>query len=108
MRYRPGELREPIIIQRETLTSDGMGGNAVSVATLYSTKAMVKPLTGNEHNNWDQVSASFGYLFVIRARALLETDRIVWRGASYNIRSIATEGSKALYLEIQTERGVAL
>ena len=108
MRYRPGELTEPIVIQRETLTSDGMGGNTISIATLHSTRAHVRPLSGRESADFDQLTSHSMYLFVIRRRSdIQENDRITWRGTQYNIRSIGDRGPRDLYLELTAERGVA-
>ena len=38
---------------------------------------------------------------------LLESDRIVWNGVTYNIRGILREGAQPLHLKIEAERGVA-
>lgn len=106
--FRPGELLEKIDILRETLTSDGMGGSDVTTATVYSVRAHVRPMSGNEVTNWDQVSAPHMYLIVIRRLSdITEKDRISWRGNEYNIRSISDNGPRALYIELQAERRVA-
>jgi len=47
-------------------------------------------------------------VFVIRNRSdLLESMRIVWDDIPYNIRSINQSKKRAMYLEIEAERGVA-
>jgi head-tail adaptor len=57
---------------------------------------------------FDRVNASAMYLFVIRYRTdVEESDRILWKGEFYNIRYIAQGTGRALYLEIDAERGVA-
>lgn len=108
MKWMPGELDQKITIQRESLTSDGMGGSTVSVSTLASVWAKVIARSGREREYADRVNAEGAYTFVIRWRGdVLESDRITWRGEDYNIRAIAQVGGRKLYLEIDAERGVA-
>lgn len=106
--YRAGELDQRIEIKREALTPDGMGGDDLALNTLVTTWAHVRPLGGSEREDWQQLSAQHAYLFVIRLRTDLQADdRIVWDGDEYNIRAIKGRGGRAMYLEIEAERGVA-
>jgi len=106
--YHPGEMNERIQIIRETRTSDGAGGQTLSLTTLASVWAHVRPRSGREMERFDRVNASAMYLFVIRYRTdVEESDRILWKGEYYNIRYIAQGTGRALYLEIDAERGVA-
>jgi SPP1 family predicted phage head-tail adaptor len=107
--YRPGELDKLITIQRGTETDDGMGGKTIAWNAVVSDLwAHVRPRTANEQERFDKLNATAVYLFVIRYRSdLLESDRIVWDGVEYNIRSILTKGGRSMYLEIEAERGVA-
>jgi SPP1 family predicted phage head-tail adaptor len=107
--YRPGELDQLITVQRETLTDDGMGGQEIALTNVATDIwAKARPLSGKEYDRHDKLNASAMYLFVIRARDdLNESDRIIWNGNTYNIRSILPRGSRSLYLEIDAERGVA-
>ena len=108
MKHRPGELKEPITINRETLTSDGMGGNTLAINVLHSTRAKVTPMSGRESADFDQLTSHSMYTFVIRRRSgIQENDRITWLGTQYNIRSIPDSGPRDLYLELMAERGVA-
>lgn len=107
--YRPGELSENIIIKRETLTPDDMGGNTLALTNVHTCRAHVRPMSGGERNNWDQLNSANMYLFVIRYRTgILATDRITWRGYTFNIRQIDDKGPRSMYLEIAAEKGVAL
>jgi SPP1 family predicted phage head-tail adaptor len=106
--YHPGEMNERVQIIRETRTSDGAGGQTLSLTTLASVWAHVRPRSGREMERFDRVNASAMYLFVIRYRTdVEESDRILWKGEFYNIRYIAQGTGRALYLEIDAERGVA-
>jgi SPP1 family predicted phage head-tail adaptor len=106
--YHPGEMNERIQIIRETRASDGAGGQTLSLTTLASVWAHVRPRSGREMERFDRVNASAMYLFVIRYRTdVEESDRILWKGEYYNIRYIAQGTGRALYLEIDAERGVA-
>lgn len=108
MKWRTGELDQRIILQRETLADDGMGGSTVALNTVATVWAKAIPLAGREGMRAARLDAAHSYTFVIRYRAdLRESDRILWEGAAYNIRAIARHGGRELYLEIDAERGVA-
>jgi len=106
--HRAGELDQLITINREVRTSDGMGGDTVSVnAVATNLFAHVRPRSGKEIGTHDRVEAPAIYLFVIRYRSdLKEDDQIVWNGQTYNIRAILTRGGRNIFLEINAERGV--
>lgn len=109
MPYRPGELDQLIIIQRETQVDDGMGGQTVTLTTLVADLfAKARALSGKESERYDQLSATAMVTFIIRYRDDLQhDDRIVWNGDTYNIRYIAPASGRDLYLSIEAERGVA-
>jgi SPP1 family predicted phage head-tail adaptor len=104
----PGNLDQLITIKRETRTTDGMGGDTVALVDVAANLwAHVRPRTGRELAKHDRVEAPAMYLFKIRNRSdILDSDRIVWNGATYNIRAVLTEGTRDMYLEINAERGV--
>ena len=106
--YRVGELDKQITIKRETRTSDGMGGDTVTLTTVASDLwAHVRPRSGKEIGVHDRVEAPAMYLFVVRYRDdLLDSDQITWDGDIYNIRAILSSGGRKLFLEIDAERGV--
>ena len=105
---RPGELDTQIIIQRVTLTPDGIGGNSEDWNTFDTVFAKIVGNTGRESEQGEQVEADAVYTFTIRNRAdLLMTDRILFNSQFYNIRFIPDIGVRPLYLDIKAERGVA-
>lgn len=108
MRWNIGELDERITLQREVRTSDGMGGYSTALIDVATVWAKVIARSGRERAYADRLNAEGAYTFVIRVRSdLLESDRILWDGSQYNIRAIARQGSRDMYLEIDAERGVA-
>ena len=106
--FHPGELNEKITIFRETRTDDGAGGQTIVLNNVCMVWAHVRPRSGKEMERFDRVNASATYLFVIRYRdGILESDRILWKGAYYNIRFISQGTARNLYMEIDAERGIA-
>ena len=108
--HRVGELDQRISITRESLAADAMGGGAVSLDILVGAYAKVRAKGGNERVLADKVEAPASYTFTIRNRSdidIRDNDRIDWEGVQYNIRFVRREGLRALFLDIEAERGVA-
>jgi SPP1 family predicted phage head-tail adaptor len=106
--YRPGELDQRVTIRRQTLASDGQGGQSATWADVATVWAHVRPKGGREANVADRVQGQTMYLFVIRWRSdVREADVMRWNGVDYNVRAILDRGGRKLYLEIDAERGVA-
>jgi len=108
--YDPGEMDQKITIQRETLTSDGMGGQEVTVTDLLVDEwAAVRPLSGREFERYDAMQATAMVRFTIRFReGIRHNDRIIWQGTAHNIRYIPPASTREMYLVMEAERGVAL
>ena len=106
----PGELDQLITIKREALADDGMGGQDVTLTDLVTDLwAKARALSGKEFERYDQVNATAMVMFIVRYRSdVLESDRIVWDGNTYNIRYIHPASSRDMYLMIEAEKGVAL
>lgn len=104
----PGELDDQITIKRETRTSDGMGGDTVTLTDVATDIwAKVKPLFGKEKGVHDRVEAAAMYSFKIRYRTdINDDDQVHWDGDIYNIRRIPKRSVRSMYLEIDAERGV--
>jgi SPP1 family predicted phage head-tail adaptor len=108
---QPGRMDQRITLQRLAKTPDGGGGYVESWADFDSNPrpwAKVMAKAGRETVIEGRVAAQFTVLFEIYNRTdLVETDRIVWDGVSYNIRGIRREGGQPLTMVIEAERGVA-
>jgi SPP1 family predicted phage head-tail adaptor len=107
MYYDAGELDQRIVVKRDTLASDGMGGSTTTTTTVATLWSHVRPKRGREVGLHDKVEAPALYIFAIRYRSdLRDSDYITWNGADYNIRAILTRGGRKMFLEIEAERGV--
>lgn len=104
----PGQLDQRVTIQSKTRTTDDMGGAAEAWADVATVWAFVRPMRGNEVLDADRVEARGMFRFVIRERAIDETQRIVWQGETYNVRMVHRRGGRPLYLDIDAERGVGV
>lgn len=106
--YRPEELDQLIDIYEKSLVSDGGGGHEATYTKVNTVWAKVKPLSGRETEESDQVRAQSGYMFVIRNHITInENYQIRWQGNAFNIRFVKNRGTRTLYLEIECEQGVA-
>lgn len=105
----PGELDQVISIQREALTSDGMGGQVVDLFDIATNIwAKVRPLSGREVEMAGAMNPIAMATFIIRYDGHIEhSDRITWDGKVYNIRYIEPASSRSLYTMIHAEWGVA-
>jgi SPP1 family predicted phage head-tail adaptor len=104
-------LREPITVERMTRTPDGAGGFTEAWAAVSGapTRAMVKAMSGGERWASDRVEATSTHRIVTRyVDGLLESDRIIIRSRSYNIRFINNVDFDDKFLEITAEAGVAV
>ena len=109
MAYHTGELTERVTFRREIRTDDGMGGSEVSWQDVATRWALVRPMSGRERLAADQVEASANYLIVVRAPCdVRESDVAIWGGHTLNIRFVKRRGTRALFLEMEAEMGVAV
>lgn len=104
----PSDLRCKIQIYRLTEVADALGGFTATF-TLHKTKwAKVKPMSGRELIHADKIDATAASTFTVRFDAdILESDKIVFKGNDYNIRSIVNVDELDRFLSILGERGVA-
>jgi len=102
-------LTELVSVKRELRVSDGMGGDTVTLIDVATDVwAFVKPVKGSERAAHDSIEAQAFYRFKIRNRNDIKaSDRIVWNSETFNIRAVLTTGNRAMYLEIDAERGVS-
>ena len=105
-----GKLREPVTFQRQTLTSDGAGGQSQSWATVSGspTRAYVAPSSGSERYASDRTEATIRLRLVVRYTASLkEGDRVLIRSKAHNIRFIDNLEFADKWLQIDVDGGVA-
>lgn len=106
-----GKLRERVTFQRATSGDDGYGNVVTGWADHLTVWADVRETVGKERVDAGRVEASSTATVRVRAssatRGLTEADRIVARGDTWNIRSVAPVGNDRAMLDILCERGVA-
>ena len=105
-----GKLDQIITLERKTRTATGTGGFTETWAEIASVWANVRAKAGRESLDEGRTNATFISLFTIyntSSLSLSEVDRIIWQGERYNIRGVRREGSRAIWLVIEAERGVA-
>ncbi len=106
-----GRRDQRVEFQRSTTVSDGGGGGAVTWALLFKRWAEVRPLSGNERLQADQLEAARNYRITVprdaQTGALLPSDRVVWLDKTMQIRFIADAGTSKREMMIDCESGVA-
>jgi SPP1 family predicted phage head-tail adaptor len=106
-----GKLDQRITFQTTAETPDGIGGTVRSWADLPATPtvwANAKARLGREAMVNGRMTAVLPVTFTIYNRADIdERCRIMWNGEAYNILSIFREGTRALHLQIDAQRGDA-
>lgn len=101
-------LRQSIIIQRLSKTADGAGGWEKSWSAIGSTWAYMRASGGGERFFADRLNMEIRYLATIRYRTNIQaSDRIIYDGKAYQIRSIIDLEFKKKWLELALEEGVA-
>jgi SPP1 family predicted phage head-tail adaptor len=108
--YNAGMLKEPVVFQRRTLTSDGAGGQTEEWATISGapTRAHVMPVSGSERYASDRTEAIVRLRLVTRYTNLLrEGDRVTIRDKVHNIRFLDNIEFKDKWLQIDVDGGVA-
>lgn len=109
MAYHTGELTERVTFKREVRVDDGMGGSRSEWQDIATRWALVRPMSGRERLAADKVEANANYLIVVRAPCdVQENDIAVWKDRELNVRFVKRRGTRALFLEIEAEMGVAV
>ncbi|WP_338016370.1 phage head closure protein [Rhodovulum sulfidophilum] len=108
---RAERFRDRITIQRQGAEDDGHGNVVSEFEDLLSLWADMREATGKEKISSGVVEASRMATIRIRfssaARGITAADRVVARGQTWNIRSIARIGRVGEILEMLCETGVA-
>lgn len=77
------------VIQGGSLTSDGGGGWTEAFTGGGTVACRVSPISGNEREIGDRISADSQYVLTLPAETTVETDdRIVVAGVTYNVTAV--------------------
>lgn len=103
-----GDLNQRIVIQRKTQTRLPSGGFTEAWASFATVWAKVRPMSGRERYQADQVEAPANYRFTVQRRTDYdESMRIVWGGGTFNIRFIGLTAGTDQFMDIDAQRAVA-
>lgn len=107
---RAGELTERVTFERRIEAQDARAGRSVTWVPLVTVWAQVRPLSGRERLQAQQLEAPAGYRLTIRRRTDLdESMRVVWSGQPQplQIRFLGRVGPREPFMLIDCEAGVA-
>lgn len=107
--FDPGEMDQRVVIQEEQNVPDGAGGSSLSWVNVGSAfLAKVRPMTGRERFNSDQLEVPTNYMVVMRVRTITEKQRMLWvsnNNLPLNIRFVP-QTPRELYIGVEAEAGV--
>lgn len=99
-----GERRHRVVFQSPTVTQNAMGEPVETFATLCTSWAMVRPISGTEQLRANEVQGTVNTRIVTRARSELDNlapgDRATWDGRTYDIRSVIYRDHRRHEIEI--------
>lgn len=91
---RAGLLRQRVVIQRETVTKDALGGDVQTWSTLTTVWAEVRPLSGREAIEAGRISSTANVWITVRYRDdITPLMRVIWRGRTFEINQIENQGA---------------
>lgn len=101
-----GKLRHKITVERESTTTDIVGGQSSTWATLIEPFALVKPVTGTERYQAMKLETNITHRIYIRYVADIKTtDRIIFNSREMQIRSIIDLEERNKWLELHCVEG---
>jgi SPP1 family predicted phage head-tail adaptor len=101
------KLRNSIAIQRETSTTDSVGGLVNTWATLTTVYAYIKPVSGSESVYSSRIDSSITHKIYIRYLATVSPkQRVNYNGRLMNIKSVLNLEERNKWLELHCVEGV--
>ena len=105
---KAGDLKHKIIIERQTKTPDGNGGNVLACVTNKTLRAKIKPLSGKERLFASRLEADITHRVTIRYTTdILASDHINYNGRYFNMRALLNMDEANKFIEISADEGVA-
>lgn len=108
--YTAGMLKEPLVFQRLTRTSDAAGGFTEAWTKIVGSpeRGHVRSSAGGERFGNDRIEGTVRLRITTRyTDKISERDAVMIRGVRHNIRYIKNVEFADKWLEIDVERGVA-
>ncbi len=111
-----GRLRRQVQLQRAAETPDGAGGREVTWSTFATVWGEMRPLSGKDRLQAEQLQSTIANRLVIRFQGspsnpempfVSARDRVLYKGVAYNIRAVVDIEERRRFLELDLESGVA-
>jgi SPP1 family predicted phage head-tail adaptor len=105
--FKVGELNHLCVIQQKDKVDDGAGGQDTTWNERVQIWCKVRPMNGREERRYEQLNAVATTVFETWWNAaVLEEDRLVFNGVTYNIRYKENIYEKNRWMKLVCERGV--
>lgn len=99
-----GDLNERITIQRRGVTRDAIGAQIEAWQVRMQVWAMVAPMSAGEQYRRQQIQAKADWKVTIRYNGdVIPSDRISWRGRTFEIKGILNPDMRRRFLELSCE-----
>lgn len=96
-----GQLRQRVSVMKETLISDGMGGEWPEWQEERKIWANIKPVSGSQRLHLDAIDSTISHVIETRYTGKELTDRkLTYKGRSFNIHYYLNEGEENAYTEL--------
>lgn len=101
-------LRHTVLLQAESSTSDGMGGQVKAWTTEATIRAFVKPKSGTERIFATRLDSTLTHDVFMRYRTgVVAPKRLLFKGRPLQIRAVINIEEADRWLQLQCEEGVA-
>ena len=101
-----GALRERIVIQNRTLTTDGMGGSTEALTTFGTVWARIEPVSANQMFFSMQLQHRVTHKITIRKLAGIGNQmRISFENRTFQVHAFRDIEERGQYTEIMCEEG---
>lgn len=99
---RAGDLRETVFIKTVTETRGNTGEVLETASTVFTARAMVEPLRGNELAQMQQTQSTVDYRVVVRKRstAIEPQYTVTWGSKTFDIIHALDIGAEGRFIEL--------
>ena len=96
-----GMLRHKVVIEREVITQDSVGGYSSAWATHKTVYAAIKPTGGSERLHAMRLESNISHKVYLRYTAdITPKDRIIYNGREMQIRAVINVEERNKWLEL--------
>lgn len=99
-----GQLRQRVSVMKETLVSDGQGGQFPEWSEDFKIWANIKPVSGSQRLHLGAIDSTVSHIIETRYRDDTLTDRkLQYKGRDFNIHYYLNEDEENAYTEMAAE-----